>query len=143
MRTDDFHATIPTPKQGNVNLMKEFNRKTPNAAIATRKNIKWCREYLQAVSLSDICTPDGKYVIPDAWNGVRTNHKFTTYEWPQCHPPSKYAIRDWQEFLLNYVWDNQNKKLRRPISIEVMNLIKWRFYLNQESDRLIELRGEE
>lgn len=141
VRTDDFHATIPMPQHGDVNMKHEFNMKYPNAIEITRKNITWCRKYLQAVSLSDICTPDGKYIIPEAWNGVRTNHKETNYKWPQSQHPSKHAIRDWKEFFLDYVWDNQDKKLRRPISTEVMNSLKWKYYLNQDNNRLIESAG--
>ena len=62
---EDFHATIPKPKEGNINLMLNFNAKHPNATKTMKKNTKWCWVYLQAMFLSNIYTPIGKKLIQE------------------------------------------------------------------------------
>ena len=52
------------------------------------KWLNWCRLYLRAVTLSDICTADGQFITKEAWMGRRHEHRRSFYRWPRTKKPS-------------------------------------------------------
>lgn len=68
---EDTYPKLPNPIPGDYNLMDVFNRGTRNSHINVRKQIAWCREYLNVIYLSDLVNPDGETIKKYALEGVR------------------------------------------------------------------------
>jgi hypothetical protein len=61
-----------------------------------------CRLYIQVIFLSDIVSADGRIIIPDSKEGIRTVDRVSTLNWPIQDRPSKQAWRLWEQALWNF-----------------------------------------
>ena len=71
-------------------------------ALADQLSLKWlnwCQMYLHVVTVSDIVTADGKYIIWEAWNGVRSDRCNDPFQWPRLSRPAAKWWSLWREFL--------------------------------------------
>ena len=93
-----------------IALMEHFvNVGYPASQLA---QLNRCRLYLQVITLADIVSADGSFILPDAFIGVPLSDRKSALKWPnQQRPPSK----DWA------VWSSALKclqprnKLLRPL----------------------------
>ncbi len=72
-------------------LMEGFLREPNNKSTIIILNR--CRLYLQVLTMSDITSADGRYILPGIKEGHRHNDRKSTLNWPQqARPP----VRDWK-----------------------------------------------
>ena len=73
--------------------------------LSFKRNVLNVKEYMRALYLLDIVTPDGKCILESAWAGNRLSHVRQSYFWRRTCPPTSYAVADWQDFLkTNVFW---------------------------------------
>ena len=93
-----------------TSLMEDFLLTDPSPTILTELNN--CRIFLRAITLSDICTSDGRYVTRQCWEG--THSLDSGILWPrQKKPPSKsWSI--WRKYIMRcYLADESTTRKKR------------------------------
>ena len=76
--------------------------------------INQCRLYLQALSIADITTLDGRSITEEAWNVRRTkSFKESRLHWPEQRRPSRQAIVTWRKALAHT--GHRNRRLSEPL----------------------------
>ena len=99
-----------------------------------------CRLFLQATTLTDICTADGTQITEESWSGSRRENEPMHYKWPfQKRPPPP----DWTVWItvlntLTFVGNgNRNRTLLHPLGIwnDAMRN-KWQWFFAPEESRL-------
>jgi len=58
-----------------------------------------CRLYLQVVTVSDICSADGKYILPEINAGNPIMHRHSNLAWPIQDRPQPADWRIWRHHL--------------------------------------------
>ena len=127
VRIEDAVAKLPPPMEGDFNLTDELMRHFPDERVSFHKNVSWCKECLQVVCSSEIVTLDGKQTTPEMWNGKRSLHLCTVWNWARCKPPTATALMDWKKcideaFLLTSV----TRRIRQSLNGEVMGSVSWK-----------------
>ena len=75
-----------------------------------------CRIFLQVISLSDICSGCGKYILKSSWEGIFESTRHNPYVWPYQSPlPPSYWI----------TWKKALSKLATPTRVLHQPLGKW------------------
>jgi hypothetical protein len=70
---------------------------TLNFTTQQLRQLNDCRMYLQVLTLSDITTADGKYLLPNIIRGYRTDDRPSTLNWPNTCRPTSWAA--WKLYL--------------------------------------------
>jgi hypothetical protein len=68
--------------------------------------------YLQVITISDISTADGKYVLPNILLGHRTEDRASTLKWPTTSRPTQWAA--WKLLLQHIGSGAKLEKQLRP-----------------------------
>jgi hypothetical protein len=66
------------------------------------KELIQCHIYLQVITLANICTVDGRKLLPEALTGEDLPYRQSTLSWPHQNRPNKpdrAAWRKWSSFL--------------------------------------------
>jgi hypothetical protein len=74
------------------------------------RQINTCRLYLQVLTLSDIATANGKYLLPNILKGQCTTDRTSTLNWPSMSRPTLWAA--WKLYL-NHV--SSGTRLNSPL----------------------------
>ena len=64
-----------------------------------QRDINLVRLHLQAITLSDLSTPDGTQIRPHALRGVREVSQRPRQNWPRQEPPTASQQRLWQRYM--------------------------------------------
>ena len=77
-------ATIPYLRKNDSFIMKQFITDINDPSKLKILNIM--RMSIKAITLSDICTPDGHFFTSNAWNLKESNGLREDYDWPRKPP---------------------------------------------------------
>ena len=88
--------TFPTQRLGDRRLMDCFIEAGYDQD--TVLVLQDCRLYLQAVTLSNICTADGLCIAPQAWEG-KHNDSIHQPRWINTYTPKKAKWNLWRQVL--------------------------------------------
>ncbi len=66
-------------------LLKKYSAKD-------QRDINLVRLHIQAVTLSDVSTPEGKYIKWEALNGQRQPNQTIRKNWPRQQVPTKHQL---------------------------------------------------
>ncbi len=61
--------------------------------------INRCRLFLQVHTIAELCTSDGRYILPSTWRGQQPTNSYSKLLWPRQQRPSGIAWRVWRRFL--------------------------------------------
>jgi len=99
-----------------------------------------CRIYLQVVTLTDICTVDGKSITEEAYTGVRSQHKIHNYNWPK---PPPYLSQSgfwnlWQKALTKcFIRNTTRTRLWHPLGTWLVDPgIHWPWMFHEDTGTL-------
>jgi len=121
-------AWLPPPKTGNnVNLMDHFV--AANLPAYQLQSINRYRVYLQVIALSDVCSADGRQIIPTIFLGHRLLDRRSTLVWPdQANPPQS----DWKIWASALQTLCYGTNLQRPIAMNAIhNHQSWFWYMDR------------
>jgi hypothetical protein len=91
--------TPTIPREHDICLMDYFlSLRLPHA---TMQILNACRLYLQAVTLSDISSADGKYILPEAKSGTPIPYRVSNLDWPVQGCPLPEDWKTWRFSLAN------------------------------------------
>ena len=79
-------------RDGDVHLMDIFVANNFSGDDLVRLNL--CRMFLQAITLADITTADGRYIEHSAWHGIPFRR--SPHEWPRPGKPSQSCWNIWK-----------------------------------------------
>jgi hypothetical protein len=99
-----------------------------------------CRMYLHTVTLSDLCTVDGRAVTLDACQGRRDPSSCSEYSWPrvQGHLPAHFW-KLWQTALRKcFLHSGSSRVLHQPLGKWKHFPSRWRWFYSPSEDRLYE-----
>ena len=112
------------------------------AKVASKKELKEvneCRIYLQAFTLSDIVSPDGKYINKCLLKGIKTDYMHQSVNWPLWQKPAAQSWTSWRRILRLVFTDGTNLKLLHPLSSwKHTQMSTWRWYLHRDGNSLIQ-----
>jgi hypothetical protein len=88
----DGHWLPEATREFDVVLMDYFVEEGYSAAALGSLNR--CRLYLQVITLADISSADGSYIIPEALQGIPLSSRRSRFTWPnqQCPPHSAWEL---------------------------------------------------
>jgi hypothetical protein len=90
-----IHIEGPTPamehRELDVFLMDRFSQQFEGKDL---HQVNQCRLYVQALTLSDITSIDGRCIEQDAWKGI---HGEIQADWPNQGNPAGSAWRKWRQ----------------------------------------------
>jgi len=95
----DLHHTTPKPRrEHDESIMSSFVRAGVSQPLLRRANR--CRLFLQALTVADIATGDGRAIRRDAWGGVPDHHlNLRRFNWAPQGRPGAQDWRAWREAL--------------------------------------------
>jgi hypothetical protein len=124
---------LPTlSRTHNIFLMEEALRL--HLATHILQDINQCLIFLQVITLSDITTVDGRYLLPEAIQGLPIQDRLNNLTWPhQQHLPPR-SWTHWRTFLQFFCTGN---RLRTPLGAWInMPHQRWRWYYNSADSLL-------
>lgn len=137
---------LPLRRENDQYLMEVFSDycTDPNEL----QQLNWCRTFLQAVTVADIATADGKGIRQAAYDGIPSSQRANTYEFPR-QPPSlpKAYWTTWQRFLSEhllkaYSRSPQGKDLQQPLGSWLIDPREcWHWFYRPTSQELYERVG--
>jgi hypothetical protein len=87
----------PIARVGDLSLMDYFiSQRLSHRTLAILNS---CRIYLQVITLADITSADGRYILPEAKAGTCIPHRTSNLEWPIQGRPSPADWRLWRHTL--------------------------------------------
>ncbi len=93
------------------------------------QSLNRCRLYLQALTLADLVSADGRTMIPETVNGYRLVDRRSTLKWPVQQRPSPQAWKLWSS-ALHYL--HRGGKLLLPVGGWVSpSHQSWSWYMDQ------------
>jgi hypothetical protein len=129
IQLDERTPCLPLRCQGDQFLMECFLHAGYSGTSLHQLNV--CRLFLQAITLSDICTGDGCSISPLAWEGHRDPTRPSPYRWPNQPRPSSALWRVWQQALPKALHLSQ-RLLPRPLGPWFPDVALSWFYSPQE-----------
>jgi len=81
-------------------------------SAAALGSLNRCRLFLQVITLADIFSADGSYIIPEALQGISLQDRRSSLTWPNQQRPSNSAWELWRSALKSLQPKN---KLERPL----------------------------
>jgi hypothetical protein len=89
---------IPTlPRAGDAYLMETFSNRQYSTTVM--RTLNQCRLFLQVITISDISSADGLYILPTVKEGAKLNTRVSKLEWPNQENPSKADWIIWRSSL--------------------------------------------
>ena len=91
------------------------------------KKFHACGLYLQVTLLSDINTLKGDKLLTTSLQGIRTNHRTSSYAWPRQQRPNVYSWKLWKRWceqsiaLPPVISSNKSLRLRRWINVSTIH----------------------
>jgi hypothetical protein len=61
--------------------------------------INQCHLFLQVITISDIATTDGKFILPEVMEGTDIPYRTSALSWPRQNCPHSNTWRKWNNFL--------------------------------------------
>ncbi|CAJ1967468.1 unnamed protein product [Cylindrotheca closterium] len=96
------------------------------------KWLNWCRMFLQACTVSDIVTADGRCIRQSAWCGERDEIHRSPYQWPRTVRPNRNHWRLWQDTLTRALLqsDDPSHHLRQPLGPWFDSIDDWNWLVS-------------
>ena len=141
IKLKDQTTTIPTRRRYDSILMDEITN-TASYTAAEINKINTVRIYLQAYTLSDICTGDGRQITLNAWEGrfEATDCRANNCRWPEWKSIHKSAILLWQQALSRSFCPTRPRLLQRPLAQWTTHPpTSWQWYLSRDRQTLYRL----
>jgi len=89
---------IPTlPRAGDAYLMETFSNRRYSTTVM--RTLNRCGLVLQVITISDISSADGLYILPTVKEGTKLNTRISKLEWPNQENPSKADWIIWRSSL--------------------------------------------
>ena len=106
--------------------------------------LNWCRQYLHAVTLSDLVTADGKRLTSFAWNGERDPSWTSPYNWPRVARPSAQRWDLWRTTLHRLLLRPQSNthELLTPLGLWTDSIEHWKWLYSPSQNVLYQRRGQ-
>jgi len=102
---------VPTlPRENDVFLMDYFI--ALRLPVSILRALNFCRVYLQVITLSDICSADGTYILPQAKAGSPLPYRTSTLDWPNQGKP---LPADWATWRHSLAYLEERGKLQTPL----------------------------
>ena len=144
----DFHSAPPPEQRYNDQFLMEAFAGAGVSASDLRR-INRCRMYLQALTVADISTGDGKAIRRDAWSGISDIHlNRRRYRWAYQERPGAQDWRVWREalsstFLAPTITSGDvDPPLRQRLgNWNAATNSTWRWYLHSRLEVLYEWTG--
>jgi hypothetical protein len=104
------HWVPMLPRRHDLYLMDYFIAlRLPDAVLLT---LNACRVYLQAITLSDITSADGTYILPEAKQGGHIPYRTSRLDWPLQGRP---LPADWRLWRNSLAYLENKGKLAQPL----------------------------
>jgi hypothetical protein len=113
-----------------------LSQRLPHRALQTLNS---CRIYLQVITLSDISSNNGKYILPEAKAGLCIPYRTSNLDWPIQGRPSPAEWRAWRHTLA-YLEDKGRLALPLGYWLAAAHQ-QWHSYFNP-ADGLVLLHSE-
>ena len=129
--------TIPLLRDGDSFLMSRFydsGIRSPDTLLLLNET----RMFLNAVTLADIVTADGKSIQLTGWSGSLACGRRQLYDWPRCAPPSSRHIQHWQAALIStFGIDHRHHNLPVPLGKWTSDSFQAQWLYSSLTDRLL------
>ena len=107
-----------------------------------------CRLYLQATSLADIASGDGREIMENAWSGHRDPFRTPYYQWPVQQRPADTDWREWRSALRSAFLDParpSRRTLNRPLGEWIVNAAepRWEWYFSPSEKRIYRVSNDQ
>jgi hypothetical protein len=123
------HWTPSLVRQHDNFLMEIFQ--SHNFSPIQLRHLNNCRIFLQVLTLSDITSADGKYILPTALKGERTQEQTSTLHWPRQDSPTELSWDLWR-LALSHI--STHSKLLRPLGPWTGNPHQtWTWYIDSDT----------
>lgn len=110
---EETTPSLQLQRQNDVFLVEAFLVAGYNGPHLRRLN--WCRLFLHAITLSDICNADGSQLTILAWEGERDPSVKSQYRWPSLPRPSAKTWDAWREALATTFCTRQTRRIDRQL----------------------------
>jgi len=135
MAIEDTLGEIPLRADNDRYLMQAFYHAGFRGWELRRLNL--CRLYLQAATVSDLVTADGKTITQAAWEGKTDNDTARpAIEWPNQGRPSSSDWQRWQVALTKTFGLSRNRSLETQIGCWKDADSDWHWFYDPSSERL-------
>ena len=134
--------TSPPRRTGDIYLMDAFIAQgySDNDILALND----CRLYLQATTLSDLCSADGLSITHEAWNGICKVSR-QEYEWINTHKPGNNTWNLWRTTIKSLFLDPNSlydRKLIVPLGDWLQPTdLSWTWWIDPALDIIYERTG--
>jgi hypothetical protein len=135
---DDI-AQLPPRRKNDKFLMNEFINSGNHL-----KKLNECRMFLNAVTISDIATANGKELALHAWNGTREDRGPSTYQWPRIQDSLlQEHWKQWQRAIASvFLLHDHSRVLDTPLlEWNTGELRQWKWHFSQTEDQLYAKEG--
>ena len=105
------------------------------------RKLHQCREFLQVLTISDICTADGCSLDNSMLSGRSTLRPRSRLQWPNQPPqlsPQHWSI--WNQALRTHLLQTNRQTLRQPIGLW-HNLADWKWTYSPSENRIYQTTG--
>ena len=83
----------------------------------TIKKLHVCRLYLQVTLLSDITNLKGDKILMTSLQGLRDQHRLSTYVWPRQQRPNAHSWKLWKNILIKLYCSPTSQFIRIPLRL--------------------------
>jgi hypothetical protein len=147
------HGTIVLHQPSLVPLQRAHDSYIMDLVLADKRfkkaairRINYCRMYLNVLLLSDITTPCGRSIDPDAAEGYRDGMiGYTSAHCVNQPKPDGRAWKQWKKFINTLTITRYNRRLKQPLGawlVPAHELVReWPFYLDPAEDALYRRTG--
>lgn len=138
----DKGPTLPLMSTNDAFLMQNFaNAGYRNTDLAS---LNACRMFLKTISLSDLCTADGRFITYNAFHGIpQTRHREAG--WPRCPPSLPTSFWSlWKRALARcFIKPHSSvREIRTPIGTWLPSAVTtWKWYFSPGETRLYHSEG--
>jgi hypothetical protein len=126
------NTTIEVENQWLPTLAREGDATIIDAALTLNlttsqiRQINACRIYLQVITISDISTVDGRYILPHILKGLRSKERISNLRWP-----TTYRLTHWAAWKLFLQYISSGTKLDRNLGIWLAEPHQqWKWFYN-------------
>jgi hypothetical protein len=113
--TDCLQVNTQGPNDQYIMQPDMLSKYTPQE----QRDINLVRLHLQAITLSDISSPDGKTIRGAALHGLRSTKERQRRNWPKQPAPTKHQSKLWRRYIVsNFIRYNKTWKVQLGPVIE-------------------------
>jgi hypothetical protein len=121
-----FHWTPQLPRANDVFLMEHFMKH--GNYTKDMEALNRCRIYLKVLTLSDISSANGTYILPKVKSGHPPPHRTSSFLWPEQGYPSSSDWRLWAYYLA--FLETKGKLVTPRGNWVAPTHLQWHFYLD-------------